>query len=274
MRGFQPLLHGRLFELLGASTQLTICSKSPCSIAISSWPYLQDAIFSSPPLQLSRKVVRSRSEHSSQSAHTLHYVRTHPGTIAEWKLIAAKLARLCWDADRIESKQKRLKSPHVTFALVTHFVVLGHICAPTKVCPSDSFGGVGSHMCTNQGFLKWLISWCWVTYVHQPRFAQVTHLVVLGHICAPTKVCPSDSFRGVGSRMSHMCTNQGLPKWLFSLCWLTYVHQPRFAQVTHFMVLGHICAPTKVCPSDSFRGVGSRMSHMCTNQGLPKWLIS
>jgi hypothetical protein len=36
MRGFQPLLHGRLLELLGASTQLEICSKSPCSIAISS----------------------------------------------------------------------------------------------------------------------------------------------------------------------------------------------------------------------------------------------
>jgi hypothetical protein len=57
-------------------TQLAICSKSPCSIAISS--SLQDAIYSSPPLQLSRKVVRTRSEHSSQSAHTLHYVRTHP----------------------------------------------------------------------------------------------------------------------------------------------------------------------------------------------------
>jgi hypothetical protein len=36
MRGFQPLLHERLLELLGASTQLAICSKSPCSIAISS----------------------------------------------------------------------------------------------------------------------------------------------------------------------------------------------------------------------------------------------
>jgi hypothetical protein len=36
MRGFQPLLHGRLLELLGASTQAAICSKSPCSIAISS----------------------------------------------------------------------------------------------------------------------------------------------------------------------------------------------------------------------------------------------
>jgi hypothetical protein len=36
MRGFQPLLHGRLLELLGASTPLAICSKSPCSIAISS----------------------------------------------------------------------------------------------------------------------------------------------------------------------------------------------------------------------------------------------
>jgi hypothetical protein len=36
MRGFQPLLNGRLLELLGASTQLAICSKSPCSIAISS----------------------------------------------------------------------------------------------------------------------------------------------------------------------------------------------------------------------------------------------
>jgi hypothetical protein len=33
---FQPLLHGRLLELLGASTQLAICSKSPYSIAISS----------------------------------------------------------------------------------------------------------------------------------------------------------------------------------------------------------------------------------------------
>jgi hypothetical protein len=29
MRGFQPLLHERLLELLGASTQLAICSKSP-----------------------------------------------------------------------------------------------------------------------------------------------------------------------------------------------------------------------------------------------------
>jgi hypothetical protein len=83
---------------LGASTQLAICSKSPCSIAISSWPYLQDAIYSSPPLQLSRKVVRTRSEHSSQSAHTLHYVRTHPGTVAERNLISAKLARLCGDS--------------------------------------------------------------------------------------------------------------------------------------------------------------------------------
>jgi hypothetical protein len=78
-----------------------------CSIAISSWPYLQDAIYSSPPLQLSRKVVRTRSEHSSQSAHTLHYVRNHPGTIAEWNLISANIAEI---ADRIESKQKRLKS--------------------------------------------------------------------------------------------------------------------------------------------------------------------
>jgi hypothetical protein len=83
------------------STQLAICSK--CSIAISSWPYLQDAISSSPPLQLSvqessQSRVRIRSEYSSQSAHTLHYVRTHPGTIAERSL---------------ESKQKRLKSPHV-----------------------------------------------------------------------------------------------------------------------------------------------------------------
>jgi hypothetical protein len=50
-------------ELLGASTQLAICSKSPCSIAISSRPYLQDAISSSLWLQLSRKVVRTRSEH-------------------------------------------------------------------------------------------------------------------------------------------------------------------------------------------------------------------
>jgi hypothetical protein len=84
MRGFRPLLRGRLLQLLGASTQLAICSnESPCSIAISSWP--------------SRKVVRTRSEHSSQSAHTLHYVRTHPGTIAERNLISAKLARLCGD---------------------------------------------------------------------------------------------------------------------------------------------------------------------------------
>jgi hypothetical protein len=99
MRGFQPLLHGRLLELLGASTQLAICSKSPCSIAINtSWPYLQDAISSSPPLQLSRKVVRTRSEHSSHSAHTFHYVRTNPGTIAERNLISAKLARLCGDS--------------------------------------------------------------------------------------------------------------------------------------------------------------------------------
>jgi hypothetical protein len=97
MRGFQPLHHGRLLELLGASIQLAICSKSPCSIAISSWPYLQDAISSSPPFQLSRKVIRTRSEHSSQS-HTLHYVRTHPGTIAERNLISTKLARLCGDS--------------------------------------------------------------------------------------------------------------------------------------------------------------------------------
>jgi hypothetical protein len=82
----------------GASTQLAICSKLPCSIAISSWPCLQDAISSSPPLQLSREVVRTRSEHSSQSAHTLHYVKTHPGTIAERNLISAKLARLCGDS--------------------------------------------------------------------------------------------------------------------------------------------------------------------------------
>jgi hypothetical protein len=93
MRGFQPLLHGRLLELMEASTQLVICSKSPCSIAISSWPYLQDAISSTPPLQLSRKVVRTRSEHSSQSAHTLHSVRTHPGTIAERNFISAKKKR-------------------------------------------------------------------------------------------------------------------------------------------------------------------------------------
>jgi hypothetical protein len=53
---------------------------------------------SSPPLQLSRKVVRTRSKHSAQSAHTLHYVRTHPGTITEWNLISAKLARLCGDS--------------------------------------------------------------------------------------------------------------------------------------------------------------------------------
>jgi hypothetical protein len=72
---------------------------SPCSIAISSWPYMQDAISSSPPLQLSRKVVRTRSEHSSQSAHTLYYVRTHPESrIAERNLISAKLARLCGDS--------------------------------------------------------------------------------------------------------------------------------------------------------------------------------
>jgi hypothetical protein len=94
MRGFQPLLHGRLLELLGASTQLAICSE------ITTWsgPYLQDAISSSPPLQLSRKVVGTRSEHSSQSAHTLQYVRTHPGTIAERNLLSAKLARLCGDS--------------------------------------------------------------------------------------------------------------------------------------------------------------------------------
>jgi hypothetical protein len=98
MRRFQPLLHGHLLELLGASTRLAICSKSPCSIAISSWPYLQHAISSSPPLQLSRKVVRIRSEHSSQSAPTLHYARTHPGTIAERNFISAKLARLCGDS--------------------------------------------------------------------------------------------------------------------------------------------------------------------------------
>jgi hypothetical protein len=100
--GFQPLLHGRLLELLGASTHLAICSKSPCSIAISIWPYLQDAISSSPPLQLSRKVVRTRSEHNSQSARALHYVRTHPGTIAERNLISklgiAKLGILCGDS--------------------------------------------------------------------------------------------------------------------------------------------------------------------------------
>jgi hypothetical protein len=42
--------------------------------------------------------LRTRSEHSSQSAHTLHYVRTHPGTIAERNLISAKLARLCGDS--------------------------------------------------------------------------------------------------------------------------------------------------------------------------------
>jgi hypothetical protein len=98
MRGFQPLLHGCLLEFQGASTQLAICSKSPCSIAISCRPYLQDAIYSSPPLELSRKVVRTRSEHISQSAHTLHYVRTHPGTIAERNLISAKLARFCGDS--------------------------------------------------------------------------------------------------------------------------------------------------------------------------------
>jgi hypothetical protein len=70
MRGFQPLLHGCLLELMGASTQLAICSKSPCSIAISSWPYLQDAISSSPPLQLSRKVVRPGSESSQTRVRT------------------------------------------------------------------------------------------------------------------------------------------------------------------------------------------------------------
>jgi hypothetical protein len=44
----------------------------------------------------------------------LHYVRTHPGTIAERNLISAKLARLCGEeiVEHIESKQKRLKSPH------------------------------------------------------------------------------------------------------------------------------------------------------------------
>jgi hypothetical protein len=94
MRGFQDVY----LNSWGASTQLAICSKSPCSIAISSWPYLQDAISISPPLQLSRKLVRTRSEHSWQSAHTLHYVRTHLGTIAERNLISAKLARLCGDS--------------------------------------------------------------------------------------------------------------------------------------------------------------------------------
>jgi hypothetical protein len=113
MRGFQPLLNGRLLELLVASTQLAIFSKSPCSIAISSWPYLQDDMSSSPPLQLSRKVVRTRSEHSSQSAHTLH-VRTRPGTIAERNLPQSWLD-FADIVDRIESKQKRLNSPHVWF---------------------------------------------------------------------------------------------------------------------------------------------------------------
>jgi hypothetical protein len=72
----------------GLYTQLAICSRSPCSIAISTWP-AGCYIYSSPPLQLSRKVVRTRSEHSSWSAHTLRYVRTHPGTIAERNLISA-----------------------------------------------------------------------------------------------------------------------------------------------------------------------------------------
>jgi hypothetical protein len=44
------------------------------------------------------KKMEYRSEHSSQSAHTLHYVRTHPGTISERNLISAKLARLCGDS--------------------------------------------------------------------------------------------------------------------------------------------------------------------------------
>jgi hypothetical protein len=141
MRGFQPLLHGRLLELLGASTQQAICSKSPCSIAISSWPYLQKAISSSPPLQFSRKVVRTRSEHSSQSADTLHYVRTHPGTIAERNLISAKLARLCGDSRPHESKQKRLKSPHEVQEgvfknlVTTSFIVLRKSTFSVKIYP-------------------------------------------------------------------------------------------------------------------------------------------
>jgi hypothetical protein len=58
----------------GASTQLAICSKSPCSIAISSWPYLQSAISSSPPRQLFRKVVGPGSE---QGQNTVHSQLTH-----------------------------------------------------------------------------------------------------------------------------------------------------------------------------------------------------
>jgi hypothetical protein len=125
MRGFQPLLHGRLLELLGASTQLAICSKSPCSIAISCWPYLQDAISSSPPLQLSRKVVRTRSEHSSQSAHTLHYVRTHPGTIVEQNLISAKLARLCGDCRLhwVQTEKAEIPSCCIHVKVILHFLM-------------------------------------------------------------------------------------------------------------------------------------------------------
>jgi hypothetical protein len=96
MWGFQPLLHGRLLELLGASTQLAICSKWPCNAVLlfladhtCRMLFLAHLHFNSPPpLQLSRKVVRTRSEHSSQSAHTLHYVRTHPATIAERNVIS------------------------------------------------------------------------------------------------------------------------------------------------------------------------------------------
>jgi hypothetical protein len=125
MRGFQPLLHGHLLELLGASTQLAFCSKSPCSIAISSWPYLQDAISSSPPLQLSWKVVRTRSEHNSQSAHTLHYVRTHPGTIAERNLISAKLARLCGDSWPHWVQTEKAEIPSCMFLFKICVCILG-----------------------------------------------------------------------------------------------------------------------------------------------------
>jgi hypothetical protein len=128
IRGFQPLLHGRLLELQGAATQLAICSKSPCSIAISSWPYLQGAIYSSSPLQLSRKVVRTRSEHSSQSAPTLHYVRTHPGTIAERNLISAKLARLCGDSRSHWVQTEKAEIP----SCINFFLAETPMCMPAE----------------------------------------------------------------------------------------------------------------------------------------------
>jgi hypothetical protein len=91
MRRFQPLLHGRLLELLGASTQLAICSKSPYSIAISSWPYLQDAIYSSPPLQL----IQGRSLSETWSPQSWldfaeivrpHWVQTEKAEIPSWEI--------------------------------------------------------------------------------------------------------------------------------------------------------------------------------------------